>query len=259
MAFVLEDGTGVEGANAYVDLTYARAHHDDRGHLAEWDAAQLSLSITAADASANTVTVADHPYVTGDGPVRLTGTDLPAPLAELTDYWTVVASASALKFSTSYANAVAATPVTVDLTDVGSGTMTIASADFEGQRQAIVRATDYVEGRWGEVFLGERLTDVQGMHWPADGAWYRGDELAGVPDALKRAVSEYALRELTTTLAADSSGGAVVSERVQLGPGEREVTYAAPVSLSTREVPAADRLIRPLLRRAGTSTPHLET
>ena len=37
MAFTLEDGSGVAGANAYIDAAYFRTHHTDRGNSAGAD------------------------------------------------------------------------------------------------------------------------------------------------------------------------------------------------------------------------------
>lgn len=37
MAFVVEDGTGLDNANSYVDLTFALAYFTDRGRATEWD------------------------------------------------------------------------------------------------------------------------------------------------------------------------------------------------------------------------------
>ena len=37
MAFTLEDGSGVEGANAYIDVSFYRDHHTDRGNTAHSD------------------------------------------------------------------------------------------------------------------------------------------------------------------------------------------------------------------------------
>lgn len=102
MAFTKEDGTGVTGANAYIDDTEYTTHHTDRGR-----------------------TVSD--------------------------------SATVIK-------------------------------------AAIVRATDYVEKRWGLRFLGDPSTSTQGLHFPAINAWDRhGRQILLVPDQMQKAVAEYAL------------------------------------------------------------------
>src|SRR5579859_5024629 len=72
------------------------------------------------------ITDAGHGLFTGDGPVRLTtsGT-LPAGLLANTDYWIVKLTADTYELATSFANAMASTPVVVAFTGNGTGTLTI--------------------------------------------------------------------------------------------------------------------------------------
>lgn len=61
-----------------------------------------------------------HGFISGDGPMRLhtqTGGTLPTPLAEGTNYWIIYKTDSTYQFASSYANAIAGTPVT--LSDTG--------------------------------------------------------------------------------------------------------------------------------------------
>lgn len=254
-AFTVEDGDGVDGANAYISLAYARDYHEGRGQLATWDGDDVTDTVTAADATANTLTVAGHDFETGDGPVRLTGSDLPAPLAEGTDYWVVVASSSALQLATSYANAIAASPTVVNLTDVGSGAQAIVHPSFDRQRQAIVRATDYIESLFGHRFRGQKASAEQGLHWPALYAYSESLLVEGVPDAVRRACAEYALRALSTDLAPDiePGGGAVVRDRQSGGGLERDLEYAAGTSVTIPRYPTADRWLTPYLYGAAAT------
>ncbi len=72
------------------------------------------------------ITDAAHGLFTGDGPVQLTtsGT-IPAGLALLTNYWVVVVDTNTIQLATSFANAMAATPVIVSFTGNGTGTLTL--------------------------------------------------------------------------------------------------------------------------------------
>lgn len=245
-AFTVEDGTGVEDANAYIDLPFARAYHESRGQLGTWDGEAVTSAITSASAGADTLTIAAHPFRTGDGPVRFVGDDLPAPLAEETDYWLVSASTTTVQVATSYANASAASPTIVNITDAGSGSMTVSHPSFDAQRQAIVRATDYVETRYGERFHGEKGSAEQGLFFPAEGIYDENGEVEGVPVILKRAIAELALSARSESLDPTSSSGAVISESRSAGGISRSVTYAAPST--TRSFPAAERWLKPLLR-----------
>lgn len=108
------------------------------------------------------------------------------------------------------------------------------------KEQAIVRATDYVSTM---VFSGTRLTSAQALPWP------RAD--IGIPDAIKRATAEYALRARAGALETDgAAGAAIISESSKVGPLEETTTYAAPTLSSRsqrRAYPAADRLLAPYL------------
>lgn len=83
--------------------------------------------VEAVDADADTLKLTAHGLVTGDGPLRLTGADVPAGLATATDYWVVVVDDDYIQLSSSLEDAMTVVPavVVVDLTDEGSGTITL--------------------------------------------------------------------------------------------------------------------------------------
>lgn len=131
------------------------------------------------------------------------------------------------------------------------------------RQEAIVRATDYIETRWGQSFRGEPefLDTPQALSFPRVCIYDRnGVAIEGVPEVLKRATAEYALRALTSALMPDptrpdsGTSGPVTSIREKVGPIESETRYA--FGLTTPElvsVPAADRLVQQLTaRRSGT-------
>jgi hypothetical protein len=61
MAFVLEDGTGVAGANAYIDRAFADTYHTDRGFSAwEFSDTAQTVAITNAQKEAAIVRATDH-------------------------------------------------------------------------------------------------------------------------------------------------------------------------------------------------------
>jgi hypothetical protein len=114
LASEVDDVFVIAGANACEEMVTTKA---------------LAMVATAASASADTITFGNDDvlmYETGDR-VRLTTTGtLPGGLALATDYYVVPAayqSDPAIKLATSYANALAGT--TVNLTDAGSGTLTV--------------------------------------------------------------------------------------------------------------------------------------
>ena len=97
--------------------------------------------------------------------------------------------------------------VTTHHADRGNG----AWSDFTmpDQESAIVRASDYLDKRFGVRFVGLRKTKEQGLEWPRLDAFDQDGYLLSGPDALPRqllkACSEYALRAaLYQTLAPDA-------------------------------------------------------
>lgn len=133
-------------------------------------------------------------------------------------------------------------------------TKTDGTARSEADKQgALIRATDYVEGRWAAKFAGyELLPAEQALSFPR---MYIGWDGA-VPDGIKRAVSEYALRALAGVLAPDptmdASGVAVGRVKKKVGPIETEIEYAGgAVYAPFKPYPAADMLVRPFLRPGG--------
>jgi len=160
MAFTVEDGTGVAGANAYADVAFVDAYFTDRG-------------------------------VTG---------------------W---------------------------------------AGDTSVKQAAIIKATDFIETRWGDRFKGrpEHLDPRQPLGFPRYNLYdLAGQVVEGIPDKLKKATAEYALRALSGPLmpdpTTDASGAMVVGNRQKVGPIETEVTYAASMGVRTlKPYPAADRLL----------------
>lgn len=120
----------------------------------------------------------------------------------------------------------------------------------------LVQATDYIELRWGDRFIGvEEFPDnPQALGWPRVDE-ETGDSL-GVPLNLKKATYEYANRARIGPLAPDpsfDSGGAVTKSRKKVGPIETEVTYSAGTTSSgqLKPYPAADLLMKGLYVPSG--------
>lgn len=83
-----------------------------------------ALTFTA-DNTTDQLTITGHGLTTGDGAALVRNTSggtLPGGLAAVTEYWIVRIDANTIKLATSAANALATTPVTVDITSNGSGT-----------------------------------------------------------------------------------------------------------------------------------------
>lgn len=154
----------------------------------------------------------------------------------------------------------------------------------------IVRATDYIDKRFGHRFRGTRQMKEQSLEWPRLGAYDRDDfALDYVPLVLQQATAEYALRALLLgelapdipfpTPGQNNSAGATVESdpagevkyiKQVVGPVEETKNFLtvgektsliphtrAPVSsllspLSIPEYPAADLLLTRLLKSSGS-------
>lgn len=151
-----------------------------------------------------------------------------------------------------------------DLYHQARGNVAWAAGTEEARTGALVRATDYIDGRyrvllasgrWASMFPGVRNAGRgQPNEWPRTGAIdYDGDPIQPdeVPDEVERATYEAALRELVSpgSLSPDFVASAAVTKE-KVGP--IEVTYAdatAAGQVPNRPVvPAIDEILAPLLR-----------
>lgn len=125
------------------------------------------------------------------------------------------------------------------------------------KQAALVKATDYIEGRFGQRFIGSKKTTTQALAWPRTGAADFADTV--IPVGLRRACCEYAVRALSAALApdlkVDASGLTVVATKKKIGPIETD--YAVPQTglgstpMLFRPYPAADMLLRGLVYSAS--------
>ena len=124
------------------------------------------------------------------------------------------------------------------------------------KQAALIKATDYVETRFGSLFYGDKKSPTQALSHP------RVNTSTGeFPVALKRAVCEYAVRSLSVTLLPDpeihASGQGWERTRSKVGPIEEEIRfqYQGPGTqrIILRPYPAADILLKGLIKTtAGT-------
>jgi hypothetical protein len=181
MAFTLEDGTGVAGANAYIDAAGVTTYLTDRGRETAWSA-------------------------------------LVAP----------------------------------------------------AQQVAIIKASDYMEKRWGKQYKGIKFLLTQGLGWPRSDAFDSdGNEFASdaLPVQLLQAAAEYAVRASIADLMFDPAVtdgqqsvpiGGIKKIKEKVGDLEVETEYqdanneraGAPSGVSGNNVleyPAADLLMQELI------------
>lgn len=128
------------------------------------------------------------------------------------------------------------------------------SAGSTAIQQAIIRATDYIDGgRY--LFVGLRKLTTQALEWPRIDARYRDDDRAalGVPPEVQKACAELALRTVDATQLApdpeyDDSGRFVEAKTEMVGPITESTRYSQGGSPATfKRYPRVDKLLRFLL------------
>ncbi len=128
---------------------------------------------TAANASEE-LTIANHPFSTGDGPFRLinSGGALPTGLAADTDYWIIKISASVIQLAASKADALALTEVTFS-TD-GTGTNSLRTAANDVIVAQFVQGLNAVTGKnyTASQTAGAGDTDTLTITATAAGDWF---------------------------------------------------------------------------------------
>lgn len=146
--------------------------------------------------------------------------------------------------------------------------------DLVDNKQAmIVRATDYINSRFGANWIGqEQFADVQALDWPRKSLVIVSPYLNGlvtsasdptfptsqVPLTLQKACAEYALRANNGSLApdptVDATGRAVSELTEDVGPIKTTTKYMTTGAGSSVNpfppYPLADALLRPLLKYA---------
>lgn len=124
------------------------------------------------------------------------------------------------------------------------------TGDTATKEAALINATQYVDLRFGNRFAGViqySTSPIQPLAFPR----LVDDVSTGIPETLKRATAEYALRALTGELLPDpvtvAGGYRLTSKKSKVGPIEKQETYAKNSGGWIRPYPFADLLLRDLL------------
>lgn len=130
-----------------------------------------------------------------------------------------------------------------------------SSANILTRQGALVRASDYIDKRFGKKFRGFRQTKDQALEWPRLDAFDDDDYvLDNIPSQLEKACAEYALRALSISqLAPDNADTGVDATFTKIGPIEIENTIKKSggssiiASDSIKDYPEADLWMSELL------------
>lgn len=113
---------------------------------------------------------------------------------------------------------------------------TVWSALTTPQKEGSLReSTAYLDATYGNDYKGIRRGYVQGLLWPRTGALDEaGYPLPDLPDELKKAAAELAVRASSERLAVDSArGGLVKRTKDKVGPLEQEIEYVDGATINT--------------------------
>lgn len=153
--------------------------------------------------------------------------------------------------------------VTAYLTESGSETAWSALANDTLREQAIVKASRYIDQRFGQLFLSTRRHRDQAMEWPREQIafpngllWINSNE---IPIELKRATAEYADRVSVagTVLVADPTTNQQIVEKTEtVGPITEQTRFAeyrgggstTVTDAAFSAYPAADLWVEKLIR-----------
>jgi len=276
MTLILEDGTGVSGANAYVDAAFVTAYLTDRNRETE-----NSWSTAGATAQEGAV-VAATDFIEQRWGLRFLGRrefqDVSAGRATLTftaqpiSSETVTIGTAVLTFGAGVAigatvaetidNLVAALAGDTQVTaKAGTGDTMIAEAKEKGTSgNSIVTTETSTTASWSSATLlgGADPVTPQPLSFPRVHLRDReGLFVTGIPLKLKQSAAEYAVRALSSALmpdpTIDATGRAVIRKREKVGPIEEETEYVdgAAISQLIKPYPAADRLIAEYVTGTG--------
>lgn len=156
------------------------------------------------------------------------------------------------------------TTETLDATRAALKATWDAGATTTANQEAACReATRYIEANYLDRFMGYKGTKAQALSWPRTGAadaygWSVDADV--IPQVLKDATAELALRALSSSAAPDiaAGGGALSAKVVQAGSVRLEQAWSSGGARERAAYDRVDDLLRPLLTGGGTGVIELK-
>lgn len=139
--------------------------------------------------------------------------------------------------------------------------VTAWAGDDTAKGIAIIKATDYMEGRYRTRYVGTLAAAATTLSFPRDNVYNERRELVdfatdGIPLDLQKACAEYALRAIVNTdlmpdPEVDASGKEIKYQKSKVGPIEDEVEFVVGSRSAIKPYPAADVLVKTWLVPSG--------
>lgn len=273
MAIIIEDGTGVKGANSYVSVSFFNDYFDARGNnpsLADSVVQQLCVKATQYIDTTWGRKFKGFKQFSKNLTSRsiLSFTDQPANAESFTldntEYFfvTEVTGTNEILIGLSLWDTIANT-VSVVSSSSNSSVESI-TGDFEENKVIVYFTRDGVSstetianGSFDSAVSYGRTSLPQPLEFPRRALYYPdGSSVIGIPPNLKAATCEYALEANTTNLnpsiAFNDSGQRLTMAREKTGPLESEKRFAETGDILTiRPIPIADSLLKPFVSSGG--------
>lgn len=281
MTVIVEDGSGVQGANSYSTAAAVLAYLTDRNRQTEnaWDTvgapAQEAAVIAATDFIENRFKLRFKGTICfpllNTARTVMTFTVLPVD-AETVTLDTDVFTFKDTPVATNDVQIGATITESIDnlILKVAEISTTIATGTFFGDAMLIAAAIPGTGGNnlvtsstvTGATFSfattrgGDDRDAPQPLSFPRANLFSRdGAIIVGIPDRLIQATAEYAVRALTGVLqndvVPDASGRVTTATKVKVGPIETETKFQESTTVQIAIYPAADALLAEYLNPTG--------
>ena len=292
MSVIIETGIGVYEANTYIPASYVTAYLTARNRETEnsWSTSTATVQDSAVISATDYVDKrfahrfkgvpkVKFPYESAQGEVSFLGLPVAAETLTVGDQtYTFVSSFStepenevligstAAETASNLADAINGTTANAGVTygtgtaanrhstataATGAATLTATAGGTSGAYTAL---TGSLTNGTLTQFSGGKDGGIQPLCWPRSYAYDdRGISIIGIPEKLKQAIAEYAVRVLLEPLFQDPDtddyGGPILLRSEAVGPIKETFQYAGNATIT--KFPAADRLLNSLLINGG--------
>jgi hypothetical protein len=294
MSLIIETGSGIRNANAYVDSAYVTNYLTARNRQTEngWSTSSSVIQNAAIIAATDYIDkrfghkfkgiskivfeeiYAEAKLTFNGNPISgedlILGDDTYFFVSSLSgnSYEILIgasASITASNFEAAINGATGAgilyaseTPQSRHASALASGAIVTLTAKAPGSSGSLSVLSGPLTNVIITSFSGGKDGGAQSLCWPRSEAYdQNGTEILGIPDRLKQAVSEYAVRAVSQVLLPDPTidpyAGRVNQRTETVGPITESVKYDSGTvgSVIFTPYPSADKLLRPLLLGSG--------
>lgn len=265
MTMIVENGSGVLKANSYVGLAYAQTYLQERGrNVAPWS--------TANKAQREQALIKATDYIDKRFALKFLGdilyTELAVPAKNMLIVMSLPEEDDTITFNTTTYTFKATSSGPTEIAIGGSvdacafNIVDIASSQTD-MNFSVLGSVVYMESAEAGDFQYPTSTDSDGIEFDSPtlvgGSDSSGQQplcfprtlFSGIPEVLKMATVEYAVRSMTDDLmpdpVVDDTGQQIRRKFEKVGPIEEETVYQAVNGLYFRVYPEADALLRTLI------------